>query len=121
MKSILQVSLYRPRLLSTAAANILIDSPLRSSLLSAIPFLTMSSQDYATIDMYEAQEEALYLLAVVYHNLGMYPDRDRAAELHRKVENKRRSGIENALRNNDVEREVLKAAADISELVLGDA
>lgn len=31
----------------------------------------------------------LYTLSVVYHNLGMVPERDSAAELHEKVKKER--------------------------------
>jgi hypothetical protein len=31
----------------------------------------------------------LYTLSVVYHNLGMVPERDHAAELHAQVEKER--------------------------------
>ncbi|KAG8713734.1 hypothetical protein FRC08_012891 [Ceratobasidium sp. 394] len=55
----------------------------------ALPYLIQAEADYATIDFYTGRLDVLYTLSVVYHNLGMVPERDRAAELHAKVEEER--------------------------------
>ena len=55
----------------------------------ALPYLIQAETDYTTIDFYTGRLDVLYTLSVVYHNLGMIPERDNAAELHAKVEKER--------------------------------
>ncbi|KAG8748656.1 hypothetical protein FRC10_000047 [Ceratobasidium sp. 414] len=55
----------------------------------ALPYLIQAEADYATIDFYTGRLDVLYTLSVAYHNLGMVPERDRAAELHVKAEEER--------------------------------
>ncbi|KAG9097966.1 hypothetical protein FRC06_006955 [Ceratobasidium sp. 370] len=55
----------------------------------ALPYLIQAEADYATIDFYTGRLDVLYTLSVVYHNLGMVPERDHAAELHAQVEEER--------------------------------
>ncbi|KAG8696604.1 hypothetical protein FRC09_008360 [Ceratobasidium sp. 395] len=55
----------------------------------ALPYLTRAEEDYAAIDFYTGRLDVLYTLSVVYHNLGMVPERDRTAELHAKIEEER--------------------------------
>ena len=60
-------------------------SHLADALREAIPWLKTAAEDYAALEMYRALQDTLYLLAVLYHNLGMIKDRDEVAERHHRV------------------------------------
>ncbi|ELU44876.1 Apc5 domain-containing protein [Rhizoctonia solani AG-1 IA] len=55
----------------------------------ALFWLHIAEKDYASIEFYTGRLDVLYTLSVVYHNLGMIPERDRTASLHAEVEKKR--------------------------------
>ncbi|QRW14582.1 APC5 (anaphase-promoting complex subunit 5) domain-containing protein [Ceratobasidium sp. AG-Ba] len=78
----------------------------------ALPYLIQAEADYAAIEFYTGRLDVLYTLSVVYHNLGMVPERDRAAELHAKIEAER---VEAANMSVDEElKEIMDLVAEIA-------
>ncbi|KDN34136.1 hypothetical protein RSAG8_12776, partial [Rhizoctonia solani AG-8 WAC10335] len=69
----------------------------------ALVWLHIAERDYASIEFYTGRLDVLYTLSVVYHNLGMIPERDGAASLHAEVEKERadmvRKGVDDELRD----------------------
>lgn len=57
----------------------------------------------------------LYLLSVVYHNLGRYPERDRTAERHR-VEEAQRDAITRMEVDEEI-RQVLDFVVDVAKVI----
>lgn len=55
----------------------------------ALFYLHLAERDYQAIEFYTGRLDVLYTLSVVYHNLGMVAERDRAAELHAQAEKER--------------------------------
>ena len=62
---------------------------MQAALEEAIPFLQIAIADYKSLEMFGRCLDALYLLSVIHHNLGMTPQRDEAAEQHRVMDRER--------------------------------
>ncbi|CCO33306.1 hypothetical protein BN14_07380 [Rhizoctonia solani AG-1 IB] len=59
----------------------------------ALFWLHIAEKDYASIEFYTGRLDVLYTLSVVYHNLGMTLERDKAASLHAEIEKERIEAI----------------------------
>ena len=88
--------------------NMLTEDALRE----CIPYLDIAEKDYAALEMYRSLQDVQFLLAVVYDNLGMVEDRDKAAERHRDV-GKLKEGAERKISEPWI-IEVLDIVADVS-------
>jgi anaphase-promoting complex subunit 5 len=60
-------------------------SHLAEALRESIPYLKIAMEDYTALQIYCALQDVLFLLSVVYHNLGMVAERDDVARLHHEV------------------------------------
>lgn len=47
--------------------------------------MKLAVDDYTALQMYRALQDVLFLLSVVYHNLGLEEDRDVIAKFHHDV------------------------------------
>lgn len=87
---------------------------LQPALRAAIPFINTAISDYKTLERFQQCLDALYLLAVVYHNLDMIPERNRTAEQHRKVEKERKEIV--GLEVDDGLKEILDLVAGVGKM-----
>ncbi|KAH7340951.1 hypothetical protein B0J17DRAFT_340197 [Rhizoctonia solani] len=78
----------------------------------ALFWLHIAEQDYAFIEFYTGRLDVLYTLSVVYHNLGMLPERDNAATLHAEVEKERVEMVRKEV--DDELRDVWEVVCDIA-------
>ncbi|KDQ18511.1 hypothetical protein BOTBODRAFT_28883 [Botryobasidium botryosum FD-172 SS1] len=109
------LTLARCRIAAASADGKPQTKELRDALESALPFLIIAERDYAKIQKYAARLEVLYLASVVYHNLGMYPERNRTAELHRAEEAKRE--VVSRAEVDDEIKDVLDFVVDVAKVI----
>ena len=64
--------------------------PTVEGLRDALPYLDTAEADYRLITIPSAILDVLYLKAVIFDNLGLVEDRDKAASEHMVVEEERR-------------------------------
>ncbi|THH12641.1 hypothetical protein EW146_g7506 [Bondarzewia mesenterica] len=62
------------------------------SIREALPYLDIAEKDYATLEILRSLADVQYFISVLYHNLGMPTERDRAAERHLITEEERKMG-----------------------------
>ncbi|PPR03777.1 hypothetical protein CVT24_007495 [Panaeolus cyanescens] len=61
-----------------------------SALQQALHYLQIAEEDFQKLEMYRSTKEVQYLLSVVYHNLGLENERDKAALRHENTEKQER-------------------------------
>ncbi|KAF8188420.1 hypothetical protein BJ912DRAFT_1107716 [Pholiota molesta] len=52
------------------------------ALREALPYLSIAESDFLILEMYQSLKDVQYMLSVVYHNLDMQDERQKAAQRH---------------------------------------
>ncbi|KAF9532947.1 hypothetical protein CPB83DRAFT_873879 [Crepidotus variabilis] len=56
------------------------------SLKEAVSWIQMAESDFEALEIWTSVKDAQYLMSIVYHNMGLFPERDDAASRHTQTE-----------------------------------
>lgn len=83
----------------------------------AISYLLISETDYKKLEMYQTLLDVQYLIAVVYHNLGMIRERNEAAERHIETQAQQRK-LEAVITEDEIQ-EIFKVISLVGAALAG--
>ncbi|KAF9480133.1 hypothetical protein BDN70DRAFT_912885 [Pholiota conissans] len=73
------------------------------ALQEALPYLLVAESDFLTLEMYQSLKDVQYMLSVVYHNLDLQDERQKAAQRHADSENKHQE-LERQVSDEEIHR-----------------